>query len=82
MSVEDARQTRMVQREISKRRIDISRMDIHVHHGVVYLRGTVRPLRGQTFDIKQEFQIIAHILRGCPGIRDVVNEVTVRDATT
>lgn len=82
MSVEDAKQTRMVQREISKRRIDISMMDIHVHHGVVYLRGTVKQIRGQNLDMKHEFQIISHILRGCPGIRDVINEVTVRENTT
>lgn len=79
MSVEDARQTRMVQREISKRNLDITMMDIHVHHGVVYLRGSIRPLRGQNIDMKHEFNIISHILRGCPGIRDVVNEVHIRE---
>jgi hypothetical protein len=79
MSVEDARQTRMVQREISKRNIDISMLDVHVHHGVVYLRGTVRKSRGQNIDMKHEFNILSHILRGCPGIRDVVNDILIRE---
>ena len=79
MPVEDAQQTRMVQREISKRNIDITMMDIHVHHGVVYIRGTVRNLRGHDIDLKHEFQIIDHILRGRPGIRDIVNEVVIRE---
>jgi hypothetical protein len=82
MSVEDAKQTRMVQREVSKRHIDITMMDIHVHHGVVYMRGTVKPLRGQNIDLKHEFQVLHRILRGCPGIRDVINEVNIRDSTT
>jgi hypothetical protein len=69
----------MVQREISKRNIDISMLDVHVHHGVVYLRGTVKKSRGQNIDMKHEFSIISHILRGCPGIRDVVNDIHIRD---
>ena len=79
MSLEDAKQTRMVQREISKRHIDLTMIDVHVMHGVVYLRGTVRQNRGQNLDLRHEFQVIAHILRGCPGIRDVVNEIVIRD---
>lgn len=79
MSLEDAKQTRMVQREITKRHIDISMIDVHVTHGVVHLRGNVKQTRGQNLDLRHEFQIIAHVLRGCPGIRDVINEVNVRD---
>ncbi len=78
MSVEDANQTRMVQREVSKRCIDISRMDIHVSHGVVYLRGVCSKLRGHDIDLTHELQIICHALRARPEIRDVINEVTVR----
>jgi hypothetical protein len=76
-SVEDASQTRMVQRELGKRCIDISLMDVHVHHGVVYLRGVARQVRGQQIDLVHELQIVCQVLRQRPGIREIVNEVTV-----
>jgi osmotically-inducible protein OsmY len=41
---------RMVLREISKRHLDISRLDVQVYHGVVYLRGTVSGVRGHNVD--------------------------------
>jgi hypothetical protein len=78
MSVEDAHQTRQVQREVSRRCIDATRMDIHVSHGVVYLRGIASKMRGHDIDIAHELQIICHILRARPEIRDVINEVTIR----
>ena len=78
MSVENAAQTRMVQREVSKRNIDISLMDIHVNHGVVYLRGTVRQMRGYDIDLEREVQLICHILRARPGIREIINELSYR----
>lgn len=68
----------MVLREINKRRIDTSLMDVHVIHGVVYIRGVVRPLRGQPVDLNQELEIIRRILRQKPGIRDVIIDVTIR----
>jgi len=41
---------RMVLREISKRHLDTSRLDVQVFHGVVYLRGTVSGVRGHNVD--------------------------------
>lgn len=78
MAAVDAAQTRLVQREISRRNIDTTLLDVHVHHGVVYLRGTVKTMRGHDIDLKHELQIICHMLRARPDIRDVVNEVTIR----
>ncbi|MCS7064906.1 MAG: hypothetical protein NZL85_01385 [Fimbriimonadales bacterium] len=78
MPIEDVEQRRMVLREINKRRIDTSLMDVHVIHGVVYIRGVVRPLRGQPVDLNQELEIIRRILRQKPGIRDVIIDVTIR----
>jgi hypothetical protein len=78
MAVEDAAQTRLVQREISRRNIDITQLDIHVHHGVVYLRGIVKRMRGHELDLNHEIQIICHMLRARPDVRDVINEVTIR----
>ena len=44
-------------------------------HGVVYLRGQIKPLLGQECDLKAEMLIIHRILRSRPGVREVVLEV-------
>ncbi|MCC6444406.1 MAG: BON domain-containing protein [Armatimonadetes bacterium] len=78
MPAEDKEMTRMVQREISRRYVDSSQVDVKAIHGVVYLRGVVRPLRNVAVDLQQEIEIIQRILRNKPGIRDVINEMQVR----
>ena len=77
MPVEDAEMTRMVRREISRRYIDSSMLDVRVMHGVVYLRGWVAKLRGHPHevDLREELELIHRILIQKPGIRDVVVEV-------
>ncbi len=78
MALADVETRRMVLREISKRHIDSSRLDVQVFHGVVYLRGTVSGMRGHDVDIKAEMELIRRILRQRPGIRDVVLDVIYR----
>jgi hypothetical protein len=74
MSVEDSRMTNSIRHEIVKRCIDSTRLDVRVCHGVVYLAGEVRELPGQPVDLKKEMDILHHVLRNKPGIRDVVDE--------
>jgi hypothetical protein len=74
MSVEDARMTNAIRHEVVKRCIDSSRLDVRVCHGVCYLGGEVRQLPGQPVDLKKEMEVIHHVLRNKPGIRDVVDE--------
>ena len=50
---------RMVLREISKRHLDTSRLDVQVFHGVVYLRGTVSGVRGHNVDPKPRWRLSA-----------------------
>jgi len=78
MPLEDVEMRRMVLREINKRHLDTSLMDVHVIHGVVYIRGMVRGIRGHNVDVKQELEIIRRILRQKPGIRDVVVDAIIR----
>jgi hypothetical protein len=79
MALEDANQTRMVQREISRRYIDTTLVDVRVIHGVCYLRGVISKLRSHPdIDLEHEAEIIRKILRQKPGIRDVVWEVYMR----
>ncbi len=78
MSVEDARMAHDIRHEVVKRCVDSSRLDVRVCHGVVYLSGEVRPLRGQPTDLRKEMEILHKVLKAKPGIRDVVNEVYLR----
>ena len=77
MPVEDAEMTRMVRREISRRYVDSTHLDVRVMHGVVYLRGWLDRLRGhyEKVDLRDELAIIHRILIQKPGIRDVIVEV-------
>lgn len=79
MPAEDASMTRLVQREISRRYIDATRLDVKAVHGVVYLRGSIRKLRGHDVDLKKELEVINRVLRSKPGIRDVIMDVDIRD---
>lgn len=78
MPIEDIAMRRELMHEVAKRPIDYSLMDIHVVHGVVYMRGIVRKLRGHDADPAQEVETLCRIFRQKPGIRQVVNEVTIR----
>jgi hypothetical protein len=68
----------LVRREMARRPIDTSLVEVHVSHGVVYLRGTVRPIRGQDIDLQQEITILQTVLRQRQGIRDVISELQTR----
>lgn len=76
MPIEDAEMTRAIRREISRRYIDATNVDVRVIHGVVYLKGYIETLRThQSTNLSDEMEIILRILRTRPGIRDVINEV-------
>jgi hypothetical protein len=79
MGREDAGTTRLAQREVGRRYIDTTRLDIKAQHGTVYLRGSVSKLRGHNVDLHHELELIKLILRGKPGIRDVIVDVTITD---
>ncbi|MCL6518951.1 MAG: hypothetical protein K6T99_03910 [Armatimonadetes bacterium] len=78
MPAEDVQMTRLVQREIGRRYIDSRQLDVRVIHGVVYIRGIVRKIRGHDVSLEAEMEIIRRILRSKPGIRDVIMDVTYR----
>jgi hypothetical protein len=68
----------LVRREMARRPIDTSMVEVHVSHGIVYLRGTVRAVRGHDIDLQQEITILQTILKQKSGIRDVVSELQSR----
>lgn len=77
MSVTDSQMTREVVREISKRPVDSSHLEVHVMHGVAYLRGRLERLRGyhEDTDLEKEHRAIVRLIRLKPGIIDVCSEV-------
>lgn len=79
MTVVDSAMTREVYRDISKRPLDVSQLNVHVTHGVVQLQGRVEKLRGyyEDIDLQQEMQMIIRLLKQKPGIRDVCCEVDI-----
>jgi len=83
VSLEDSAMNREVLREIAKHPVDSSGLDVHVSHGVAYIRGRVEKLRGyyEDIDLREELLIILKALRQKPGIRDVVCEVEVGGPT-
>ena len=62
----------LVRREMARRPIDCAMVDVYVTHGVVYLRGVVRGVRGHDIDLKQEISILMTVLKQKQGIRDVI----------
>ncbi|MBV6457082.1 MAG: hypothetical protein HONBIEJF_00189 [Fimbriimonadaceae bacterium] len=73
----DVEATKLVRREFNRRAIDTTMADIRVMHGVVYIRGTIKPMRGGG-DPKGEVELIVRVLRTKPEIRDVVVDATFR----
>lgn len=78
MPVGDAQTTRLAHREISRRFIDITKLDIKAMRGVVYLRGQIKKLRGHDVDLKHEMEVIRRVLHSKPGIRDVIIDVDLK----
>ncbi|OFX16413.1 MAG: hypothetical protein A2Z18_01045 [Armatimonadetes bacterium RBG_16_58_9] len=80
MSIADASMTRDVLRDLGRRPVDISNLDVHVQHGVVYLRGRIDKLRGyyEDMDLEEELNIILKCLHQKTGITDVVCEVDLQ----
>lgn len=74
----DVETTKLVRREFNRRAIDSSLADIRVSHGVVYIRGTLKPMRGAVGDVKSELDIIVRALRARPEVRDIVCDATIR----
>ncbi len=73
----DFRGQRIARAEFARRGIDVTRADMYVMHGVLYMRGAVKPMPNATFtDMAAEMGLIIKILRQRPEIRDIVSEVT------
>ncbi len=71
--VKDVRGMRVARTELGKRGVDITKCDIRMHHGVLYIKGAVGVAKGAVIkDLKTEMEHIGRILRQKSDIRDVV----------
>lgn len=69
--VPDARLTRLIWRELLKRSIDASKMQVTVIQGIVYLAGRLGCQRSLQINLKNELEIIILVIRQIKGVRDV-----------
>ena len=81
MAVEDLRAANSIRHEVVKRCMDSSRMEVRVHHGVCYLSGEARPVQGVQCDLRHEMEVLNSVIRSRREIRDVVNDVRIRDGS-
>jgi hypothetical protein len=72
----DFRGQRIARSEFARRGIDVSRADLYVMHGILYMRGEVKPMpKSLISDMNTEMGLITKILRQRPEIRDIVLDV-------
>jgi len=75
----DVAANKALRREFSRRMIDITQADLRVTHGVAYIRGAIKPIKGGPPDIRKEVELIARVLRTQAGIKDVVIDCAFRN---
>jgi len=65
--------TRRVRRELNRRSVDCSKVQVKVSYGVIYLSGEIKGNRGFMGTLKDELEIIHNILMHIPGAREIVD---------
>ncbi|MFQ6097353.1 MAG: hypothetical protein ACE5O2_06445 [Armatimonadota bacterium] len=73
MPLEDKATRLRILREIAKRNVDATRLQVSVLNNIVTLTGELRPLRGRMArDTQQELETIREIILHLPKIREVI----------
>ena len=73
---ENSEVSRTVRHEMARHSIDCGEVQVSASHGVVYLHGRVRALRGHEEHFEAEMNALLKGLRQKSGIRDVIAEWT------
>jgi hypothetical protein len=77
----DFRGQRIARAEFARRGIDVSRADLYVMHGILYMRGQIKSMPNATYtDLGYEMGLVQKVLRQRPEIRDLVMDVTYEQA--
>ncbi len=77
-TVEDIRNRKRIRSEFTKRPLDITGMDLQVLHGVVYVRGVIKSIKGSA-GAKTELDYVVKAIRQLNLAKDVVIDCAVRD---
>jgi len=65
---------RMVRRELGRHALDSGEVTITAHHGVIYLHGRVRPVRGHEAVFELSVSNFLKALRQRHSVREVIAE--------
>lgn len=74
----DVEGTKILRREFNKRAIDITQADLRVMHGVAYVRGLVRAMKGAEQPVSEMLDQVSKAVRSRPEIREVVIDCQIR----
>jgi hypothetical protein len=68
--------SRAARREMSRHSVDCGEVQVSASHGVIYLHGKVRPMRGHEENFESGVIALLKALRQRTGVRDVITDWT------
>jgi hypothetical protein len=68
--------SRAARREMSRHTLDCGEVQVSASHGVIYLHGKIRPLRGHEDNFEESVNALLKALRQRMGVRDVITDWT------
>jgi len=79
MPLEDKAARLRVMREIAKFNVDTTRLDVKLINSVVYMGGRISRIRapGAPDNLRKVLEEMEEIIRGMPGVNDLVMEVAI-----
>lgn len=77
----DVQATKALRRALTKKMIDVTYADIRVTHGVAYIRGVIKPMRGgpELAKVRSECEHVGQILRQQGHAKEIVVDAIIRD---
>lgn len=75
---EDVRARKKIRSIFIKRMVDITGMNLQVMHGVAYIRGVIKPIKGGAPDLQVELDLITKLIRQDGVVKDVVVDCAIR----
>lgn len=74
----DVQAAKYLRSELGKKMIDVTSADVRVMHGIAYVRGVVKGVRGGPTDLKATLNLAAAGLRQKGIIKDIVIDCSFR----
>lgn len=73
--MDDKHLNKVVRSIFNKRAVDISNADVRISHGIVYIRGNVKFMKGSVpLDPEAAMAHVLRAVRAQPEVRDVIAE--------